>query len=310
MTTDFRRSGVLQMLEYGKTLASLLRSHYDEPPAPDPRKRREHLENLAKAQQFQLVLFFETEREGKSSPMRQFICRRNETTKVSIPRLSVISLCAFRAYSEDDELVTMNAIIKPCSLVDPEHLTPMGYRSIIGEILVAEAGVLTSSSNPATLGICPSIGLGVRVAEIVFGGKGGTPFLTDQAIAEKRAAREKKKLKSTPGSNTPVAIPLNSPKDIEAKLSTFVVGHEAAVRSLSVRLSLHLKKAAMIMDGKNVTAPNEVVLLIGSSSSGKTHLATSISKILTINSRPIPYYAGMQSVGAQSRWLPHVPDVL
>lgn len=87
-----------------------------------------------------------------------------------------------------------------------------------------------------------------------------------------------------PSANTPMPGNLDSPKAIFSALSRTVIGMDKsdALRSFSVAMSLHLRRANLIRQGIIPTTPPLVLCALGESGVGKTFLIEEFCKLASI----------------------------
>ena len=73
------------------------------------------------------------------------------------------------------------------------------------------------------------------------------------------------------------AIP--TAKELAAWVSEKVVGQAAAIKGVSSRVFLHLHRTAMINQGRDPKCPNEVLLILGNSGTGKTYTISTVAEL-------------------------------
>jgi ATP-dependent Clp protease ATP-binding subunit ClpX len=87
-------------------------------------------------------------------------------------------------------------------------------------------------------------------------------------------------VKPPPRIEEQVAVP--TPRQIDERLSRYVVGQERAKRALAVAAYNHLKRVALRRGRKPAPLRKSNVLLIGPTGCGKTHLARNLAQILDV----------------------------
>jgi ATP-dependent Clp protease ATP-binding subunit ClpX len=280
MTASFIDSGASILCSYGKALSQYER-HYRR--LELTKRQQEQRRKDVREWQQKVQCFFEA--EHKRATLKQFICNRNsETTTIDVRITSIVAFLLYKLMGDSEASVHISGIGFVCAQATDGN--ELEYRRLIMALLVDDPSllrVISEEIDPYN----PSIGLHDTFLRATLR---EAALISPATINDLRIATQKKGKKDS-ADNTPNRniIPLYSPRIIESRLATYVVGHEEAVRSVSCRLALHLKKAEMILGGKDVSAPNEVVLMIASPSSGKSHLASSISRVLTANNKAIPF---------------------
>jgi len=223
MADYFKNSGALEMISYGHSLSRLLKDTpfgFQDASEQTMDQRRE-LIRQAKTAQEKLVFFFETDHDGKSSPLKHFICIKNESTRISVPRASILSLLAYRT-SQGDEFIGLNYLTTSCSFVDGSN-SLIDYRELTAQMLVDD-GILRLADSSSSIGLCPHVGLGSRFGSVLFGGKSAVmPLITEQHIDRLKAKRREEAQKKAKSKNKIHQNP-NSLKNINDKtdLRTFV----------------------------------------------------------------------------------------
>jgi ATP-dependent Clp protease ATP-binding subunit ClpX len=287
MSALFYRLGSNHILRYGRLLNRLFRVDLFQ--SPDA-KKQEILLNQARRVQQEVVSFFEGTESGNKSPVKALICKSDKPSEVDVRKLSIVSCLFAKVIVDNEEAIPLSFVIS-ASAVDPDNSSPLEYRRVCASLLAEDAGIISIFGSKDDSGFVPHLTLSKRAMIVLCGSERSIPFINHESL-ELLNGFEKSEKVSKPPPPKPSAqtdiIPTFSAREIEKTLQTWVIGQEEVVRSLSVRLFLHLQKARMIMKGEEVSAPNEVVLLIGSPSSGKSYISSTLPKVIT-GKKNIPY---------------------
>jgi len=89
-------------------------------------------------------------------------------------------------------------------------------------------------------------------------------------------------VKSAPRPSPARTTPLQTPREIYAKLDRYVIGQERAKRAVAIAAHNHLKRVAQRRTGQKTLLKKTNVLLIGPTGSGKTHIARQLAGILDV----------------------------
>src|SRR6266851_828042 len=84
---------------------------------------------------------------------------------------------------------------------------------------------------------------------------------------------------------TPTSLDLENlprPKEIYSSLNEYVVSQEEAKRTLSVAVYNHYKRGQMGVEDGEVELQKSIILLLGPTGCGKTHLAQTLARILNV----------------------------
>ena len=244
-------------------------------------------QNIRKAYE-ELVNFIATH---QTAIICKFLVHRH-TYQVN-PRLCMIFsyLSARLCYLGSDKINLME-LCHVCAEANPVEKSPiLEYRRVIGALLLYEEEWLSSSKNE--LGANPAISLGRKYLQY-FLGYYNMPFQDEQSVIRLKIELVKKKMAEGKKANTDSSnssttstnetsdtpeipdimdTPVLSPKALFKNLSKTVIGQDNPIKTLSVRGHLAIQRAKLLQSGKDTTTPNEVILMIGSSGTGKTYLA-------------------------------------
>lgn len=125
----------------------------------------------------------------------------------------------------------------------------------------------------------------VSILNYIVGKLAAPVMFTEQSLALAKEKRSRRGSRAKAGkAEKSEETALSSPKALAQAVSERVIGAEMQpiVRAMSTRVFLHMKRAEMIRAGENPGTPNEVILILGPSGVGKTHLVESIGRVCNL----------------------------
>ncbi len=108
----------------------------------------------------------------------------------------------------------------------------------------------------------------------------GDVYICGECIDLCQSILEQEKRRRGPSKKLFNEIP--TPREIVAQMSQYVVGQQAAKRSLAVAVHNHYKRLSLSWQGSDVEVEKSNILLIGPTGSGKTLLARTLARILNV----------------------------
>ncbi len=168
---------------------------------------------------------------------------------------SYINLCTTRLGIGVGEIVNAVAGEEPAAALET--------RQVVSRLLIARQLTLKSGGT---------VELGQPLLTFLAGGKDSPPLVLTEwtlhaALRNARVQAERKKARD------PVAITaLPTAKQLATRIAADVIGLHGQIRTISCRIALHMRRAALLRCRKDPKSPNESILCIGRSGVGKTWL--------------------------------------
>lgn len=108
----------------------------------------------------------------------------------------------------------------------------------------------------------------------------GDVYICGECIDLCQSILEQEKRRRGPSKKLFNEIP--TPREIVAQMNQYVVGQQAAKKSLAVAVHNHYKRLSLSWQGSDVEVEKSNILLIGPTGSGKTLLARTLARILNV----------------------------
>jgi ATP-dependent Clp protease ATP-binding subunit ClpA len=211
----------------------------------------------------QLIQRLSTEKNSLLKPALNF----NAAKPIDPSALRVLAVVAYRQLCKNRLVVTVGDVVQAVAGDDPAKV--LETRRTVSQLLIAKQLVLQSDASAC-------LALGEGILNFLAGGKEATPLmLTESQLAQRWRKAEELAAKSRA---KVVVDNLPSPKQLAARISKHVVGLDAQVRTLACRLVMHQRRAALLKAHQDPGSPNEALLFVGPSGTGKTFLAEIASK--------------------------------
>jgi ATP-dependent protease Clp ATPase subunit len=218
-----------------------------------------HEEGRSKEQERLLKCRVATEERLTRTPAARKVLPLVRGLAVESNETAVLALAVFRAVCTDGNQPSIASASEICSMGDMSRV--IGIRQAAFRLV--KRGVLRLTGG----GPLPYNGLLVPAASTLtalFGGDGDPAFFDDAMVSRARERGTDEK---------PAAIP--TVEALTHRISLHVVGLEWIVKQIATRLVMHLHRGEQIRRGCDLKGcQQEVLLLIGSSGSGKTYTAT------------------------------------
>jgi ATP-dependent Clp protease ATP-binding subunit ClpX len=278
-TRDYSRSGATVLLELGRAFTDVLNAlplHPFGPVAKD-----EEWKDLLDAALVTEAGLEATFNSGSPPALKRYLVNPSAKKKGAKVDCRVTRIVATLAAGEIlngnssmhiMELATLLATIESKLFPPPVGLVLEAKRII--SVLCAD-GMLQVRDGPCGKAL-PDIRLSDRILFEIMGGARSLADVSAQAVRQMRARNGRG------GSGKPKAARARarsrSAGGIASALGRVVVGQPDAVKVLSARGYLHLRRAEMLEQDKNC-GNNECILFMGPSGSGKTYLAEQFGKM-------------------------------
>lgn len=268
-TRFFRKTGGDKLLRLGDLLIqcqgrSRFRSDKDAHENP-----KEDIAGQIKAVEKEIVAFF----AEHHSPLLKYLITSKTKNSINSSVCRVVSFLLSWHFLEEMYYAPLMTVVRACADMsdDARYASIMEYRRVIAHLTAY--GLLEMNDIPL-----PELGvhLSPKIINAFLDGDKLLANLSKENV-EKYRKRQITKRDST---NEPKVKPETSsakkenitPKALYQTLSSYVVCQHEAVRLLSVRGYLHLKRAEMIRNGRE-HGHNQALLFYGPSGTGKTYLA-------------------------------------
>ena len=121
-----------------------------------------------------------------------------------------------------------------------------------------------------------------QVRKMIAGPSGSGVFICDECIDICADIVEEELYEEQQENNDAPQINLLKPAEIKAFLDEYVIGQEAAKKTLSVAVYNHYKRVTGITEDDGVELQKSNILMVGPTGSGKTYLAQTLAKIINV----------------------------
>lgn len=209
----------------------------------------------------------------KSSLLRASLRYNNAGINVEPMVLRAVSLVSYTTLCSARNAPTVAEIACAIAGDDPakilEARETLSGLCVRGELVLAHKG----GSN---------LQLGQRMLDYFAGGANTPPLVITESNLQ-QAMQGRTRPPTAQKRKTPARSPsfgnLPTAKALAQEISTVVIGLDQQVRTLSVRLALHMRRSQLIVGGRDPGSPNECLMFIGPSGCGKTWLAENAGRI-------------------------------
>jgi len=213
---------------------------------------------------------------------RQLICRLQQDRSLSLKQifgvnarspvdpviLRVLSLVAYLSLCTNRLGTGLGEVVTAVGGADPA--TALETRQTVSQLLIGRQLVLKNGHG---------IELGKPLLDYLAGGEDAPPLALTESDLEnawrKRDAEEKSQRASAPASFE--SFP--TPRQLAERMARDVIGLEAEVRTVACRVAMHMRRAALLRAGKDPGSPNEALLFVGPSGTGKTWVVETAGRV-------------------------------
>lgn len=291
-TPEYEKSGANIILRFGRLLCEFenalaykgFKGH----------RKPQEIKHEIWAMQKRLEIFFEA--ENKRAILKRFIARPKEKTRIDLRVASVIAYLSAKLIHGNAEACPLSALIHTCSAADPDDSSPLVYRHIVSAVLVhGVAGTLeVTEEGYGSSGANPGVRLGKEYLKRFFGIR-SLPELTRETVQEARQAKRQATASKNPAlmamkkrvesrRQKEATDKAGTPQQLYNQLKEFVVGQDEACRVIATRIAgFHLKRSGLLKDGKDPETPPELLLVLGSSGTGKTFACENAARLSGLN---------------------------
>jgi ATP-dependent Clp protease ATP-binding subunit ClpX len=244
----------IAILEYGKLL---LDEHEHYCRAPD----------LSRLQQAEALLIASLQRDR--SPSLKQIFGFNPRASVDAVALRVLSHVAYLSLCTNRLGVSVPEVVSTLAGNDPSRV--LETRQTLSRLLIGRQLMLLRNNH--------DIEPGKPLLDYLSGGKAAPPVAPTEWDLERVWRKRETKTKSRKTKRSSCCESLPTPKQLAELIAKDVVGLEAEVRTLTCRVAMHLRRAALIRAGRDPGSPNEALLFVGPSGTGKTWVAETAGRV-------------------------------
>lgn len=192
--------------------------------------------------------------------------------EVAALRLRALSLIAYHEVIHEQRMCTLARLTEAIALT-PRMTARMDARTQIG-VLCDGHWLLQLDTSPSPLYL-----LSGPLIQYFAGVQRGMMQILDEGQRARLPARKPDAaVKESPPKGA-AAIPALAARAIFDQCLPHVIGVDAALKTVSTRVSMHANRARLIAKGEGSDTPNECVLVIGPSGGGKTHLIERVTRV-------------------------------
>jgi ATP-dependent Clp protease ATP-binding subunit ClpX len=244
----------IAILEYGKLL---LDEHEHYCRAPD----------LSRLQQAEAQLIGKLQQDR--SPSLKQVFGFNPSTSVDPLALRVLSHVAYLSLCTNCIGVSVSEVVSTLAGNDPARV--LETRQTLSRLLIGRQLMLQRNNR--------DIELGSPLLEYLSGGKDAPPLAPTEWDLERVWRKQQAKEKTRDTDRPPCFEKLLTPQQLAERIAQDVVGLNAEIRTVACRLAMHMRRAALIRAGKDPGSPNEALLFVGPSGTGKTWVAETAGRV-------------------------------
>ena len=244
----------IAILQYGKLLLEQQQRYCRGPDQERLQLAEGHLINLL---------------QHDPSSWQKQIFRFNRQKAIDPVALRILSHVAYLSLCTDQLGVSVAEVVGTLGGKDPARA--LETRQTISRLLTGRRLVPVPNSQ--------DIELGQPVLDYLAGGRNAPPLKPELGDWQRVSCKGEVPRKGRRIERSVCFKDFPTPQQLAIRIATNVVGLDSEIRTVACRLAIHMRRAALIQQGKDPGSPNEALLFVGPSGTGKTWLAENAGRV-------------------------------